>query len=142
LGEVFPDSAWISRSFVMRSELTAPEVLVTLAAMGQRQHYLFVCTNRRADDNPKGSCAAKGSEAVHQALKAELFQRGLAKVEARVCTASCLDQCATGVSILVEPDHFFYGRVTVEDVPAIVEALQSGRRVDRLVLDAEDLKKG
>jgi (2Fe-2S) ferredoxin len=96
--------------------------------MPQRRCYLFVCTNRRPDDNPKGSCAAKGSEAVHQALKVELFKRGLAKLEARVCTASCLDQCATGVSVLVEPDHFFYGRVTVEDVPAIVDARETGAR--------------
>ena len=110
--------------------------------MPQRQRYLFVCTNRRPDDNPKGSCAAKGSEAVHQALKVELFQRGLAKVEARVCTASCLDQCETGVSVLVEPDHFFYGRVTVQDVPEIVEALQKGDRVERLVLDRVDLERG
>lgn len=110
--------------------------------MGQRQRYLFVCINRRADDNPKGSCAAKGSEEVYQALKAELFQRGLAKVEARVCSSSCLDQCATGVSVLVEPDHYFYGRVTVEDVPAIVEALKTGGRVERLVLGADDLSRG
>jgi (2Fe-2S) ferredoxin len=110
--------------------------------MTQRQRYLFVCTNRRPDDNPKGSCAAKGSEAVHQALKAQLFQRGLAQLEARVCTASCLDQCATGVSVLVEPDHFFYGRVTVEDVPEIVESLQNGARVERLVVSREDLERG
>jgi (2Fe-2S) ferredoxin len=110
--------------------------------MAQRQRYLFVCTNRRPDDNPKGSCAAKGSEAVHQALKAQLFHRGLAQLEARVCTASCLDQCATGVSVLVEPDHFFYGRVTVEDVPEIVESLQKGARVERLVVSREDLERG
>jgi (2Fe-2S) ferredoxin len=110
--------------------------------MGQRRRYLFVCTNRRPDDNPKGSCAAKGSEAVHQALKVGLFERGLAKVEARVCTASCLDQCATGVSVLVEPDHFFYGRVTLDDVPAIIDALEKGERVERLVVSREDLEKG
>jgi (2Fe-2S) ferredoxin len=110
--------------------------------MPQRRRYLFVCTNRRPDDNPKGSCAAKGSAAVHEALKAQVFQRGLAKVEARVCTAGCLDQCSTGVSILVEPDHYFYGRVTVEDVPAIVEALASGARVERLVLTPKDLETG
>ena len=99
--------------------------------MPVRRRYLFVCINRRPDDNPKGSCAAKGSVAVHDALKQQLFERNLAKVEARACTASCLDQCATGVSILVEPDHFFYGRVTVEDVPEIVEALAGGSRVER-----------
>jgi (2Fe-2S) ferredoxin len=102
--------------------------------MPQRNHYLFVCINRRPDDNPKGCCAAKGSEEVHQALKAELAARGLNQREARVCTSSCLDQCATGVTVLVEPDHFFYGRVTVADVPEIVEAIVSGRRVERLVL--------
>jgi (2Fe-2S) ferredoxin len=127
---------------VSSSGLTALAVVANLCAMPKRQRYLFVCTNRRADDNPKGSCAAKGSEAVYQAFKAELFQRGLAKVGARACTASCLDQCATGVSVLVEPDHFFYGRVTVDDVPAIVEALQSGNRVERLVLSHEDLERG
>ncbi len=110
--------------------------------MGQRHRYVFVCTNRRSDDNPKGSCAAKGSEAVHQALKLQLFERGLAKLEARVCTASCLDQCATGVSVLVEPDHFFYGHVTVEDVPSIVEALEKGERVERLVLTGGELDRG
>ena len=58
-----------------------------MARMPQRRHYLFVCSNRRPDDNPKGSCAAKGSAAVHEALKAQVFQRNLARnFEARVCT--------------------------------------------------------
>ena len=84
---------------------------------------------------------AKGSEEVYKALKAELAARGLNKREARVCTSSCLDQCATGVTILVEPDHFFYGRVTIADVPAIVDGIVSGQRIERLVLTAEDLAK-
>jgi len=109
--------------------------------MPKRERYLFVCINRRPDDNPKGCCAAKGSEDVYKALKAEVAARGLAKIEMRVCTSSCLDQCATGVTILVEPDHFFYGRVTVPDVPEIVDALTIGQRVDRLVLTPEDLAK-
>lgn len=109
--------------------------------MAQRQRYLFVCINRRPDDNPKGCCAAKGSEEVYKALKAELAARGLAKLEARVCTSSCLDQCATGITVLVEPDHFFYGRVTVADVPEIVDGLVTGQRVERLVLSADDLAK-
>jgi (2Fe-2S) ferredoxin len=67
-------------------------------------------------------------------LKEELAARGLAKLEARVCTSSCLDQCATGVTVLVEPDHFFYGRVTVADVPQIVDGLISGEPVQRLVI--------
>ena len=110
--------------------------------MPQRQRYLFVCMNQRADDNPKGSCTARGSEDVHRALKEQLSARGLAKMEARVCRSSCLDQCSSGVCVLVEPDHFFYGRVLMADVPEIIQGLVSGERVERLVLTPEDLAKG
>jgi len=110
--------------------------------MAQRQRYLFVCTNRRADDDPKGCCVAKGSEEIRAALKEQVKARGLARLEARVCKSSCLDQCSSGVCILVEPDHFFYGRVTPADVPEIVEALASGQRVERLVLTPDDLARG
>ena len=107
----------------------------------QRKRYLFVCINRRGEDNPKGCCALKDSEEVYRELKAEIAARGLAKLEARVCTSSCLDQCATGVTVLVEPDHFFYGRVTVADVPEIVDGLVTGQPVKRLVI-SEDTCSG
>jgi (2Fe-2S) ferredoxin len=112
------------------------------ARMPQRERYLFVCINRRPEDHAKGSCTGRGSEDVYRALKEQLSAGGLARVEARVCTSSCLDQCSSGVCILVEPDHFFYGRVTVGDVPEIVEGIVSGERVERLVLTSDDLAKG
>jgi len=103
----------------------------------QRKRYLFVCINRRGEDNPKGCCAAKDSEEVYKALKQEVAARGLAKLEARVCTSSCLDQCEKGVTVLVEPDHFFYGRVSVADVPEIVDGLIIGQPVKRLMIAAD-----
>ena len=108
------------------------------AGVPQRKHYLFVCVNRRPDGSPKGSCAARGSVEIHAALKEELHAAGLAKVEARACTASCLDLCWVGPAIAVEPDGYFYGRVTPADVPEIVTALREGTRVERLVLAPED----
>ena len=74
---------------------------------------------------------------MYRALKGEVAARGLAKLEARVCTSSCLDQCATGVTVLVEPDHFFYERVTVADVPEIVDGLVKDQPIKRLVITAE-----
>lgn len=106
--------------------------------MAQRKRYLFVCVNRRPDGTPKGSCAARGAVEVHAALKAEIASRGLAKTEVRPCSSSCLDVCWVGPAIAVEPDGYFYGRVTLEDVPAIVDALASGTRVERLVLPPND----
>ena len=110
--------------------------------MALRQRYLFVCTNRRTKDDPKGCCAARGSEEIRAALKERLKTRGLARTEARACTSGCLDQCSSGVCVLVEPDHFFYGHVTLNDVPEIVEALENNRRVERLVLTPEQLARG
>jgi (2Fe-2S) ferredoxin len=110
--------------------------------MGLRRRYLFVCTNCRADDDPKGCCAARGSGEIRAALKEQLKSRGMARLQARACTSGCLDQCSSGVCILLEPDHFFYGHVTLADVPEIVEALANDRRVERLVLTADDLARG
>lgn len=106
--------------------------------MAKRKRYLFVCVNRRPDGAPKGSCAARGSVEVHAALKAKLKERGLASLEARPCTCSCLDVCWAGPTIAVEPDGYFYGRVQLEDVDEIVDALGKGARVERLVLAPKD----
>jgi (2Fe-2S) ferredoxin len=106
--------------------------------MAQRRRYLFVCVNRRPDGTPKGSCAARGAEELHAQLKGLLKQRGLTETEVRACTASCLDTCWAGPSIAVEPDNYFYGRVTPADLPEIVDALQAGTRVERLVLAPSD----
>lgn len=122
--------------------LTARHAAANLTLMPQRERYLFVCTNRRADDNPRGCCASKGSEIIQLALKEELALRGLNHLRARVCSSSCLDQCASGVTILVEPDHFFYGRVKLADVAEIAQSLAEGTRVERLILSAEDLVAG
>lgn len=106
--------------------------------MSLRRRYLFVCNNRRPDGAPKGSCAARGAVEIHQQLKALLEARGLAELQVRACTSSCLDACREGPAIVVEPDHFVYGRVTLEDVPEIVDALARGERVERLVLAGAD----
>ena len=107
-----------------------------------RKRYLFVCNNRRPDDAPKPSCAVRGSEGVHAALKSQIAEKGLAKLDARVCLSSCLDVCSAGVTVLVEPDQIFLGNVTEKDVPAIVEGLQTGVFPSHLVLSKEQIDKG
>src|SRR6186713_2770196 len=106
--------------------------------MPQRKRYAFVCVNRRPDGTPKGSCAARGAVELHAKLKELLKARGLAELEVRACTASCLDTCWAGPTIAVEPDNYFYGRVTLGDVPEIAAALAAGGRVERLVLPPRD----
>jgi (2Fe-2S) ferredoxin len=99
------------------------------------RYHLFVCENRRPDDDPRGSCAAKGSMAIRAALKDELKRRGLKGRIARANGAGCLDACEHGPTIVVYPEGVWYGGVTPEDVPELVEShLVQGRPVQRLLI--------
>lgn len=105
--------------------------------MPKRRHYLWVCENERPAGHPKGCCVAGGSREIREALKKGLAQRRMQN-EVRVCTSSCLDLCWAGPAIAVMPEHVFYGHVTLQDVPDILDALQRDSTVERLVLpDAE-----
>ena len=96
------------------------------------ERHVFICTNRREPGNPKGSCADKGGEAIRDAFKQQLHERGL-KGRIRANAAGCLDQCARGAAVVVYPEQVWYGGVTVADVPAIIdEHLVGGVPVERL----------
>ena len=102
--------------------------------MPSLQRHVFVCINERAADNPKGSCKLKGGVDVRDRLKAELSARGLSKV-IRANNAGCLDQCERGVTVVVYPEQVWYGHVTADDIPEIVEKhLVGGQVVTRLLL--------
>jgi (2Fe-2S) ferredoxin len=99
-----------------------------------RERYLFICTNRRADGHPKGSCAEKGSEELVPRLKDALAKRGVAKDVVRACASGCLDLCEIGASVLQEPEHVAYGNVTLADVDDLADAAATGAVVERLVV--------
>lgn len=106
--------------------------------MARFEHHVFVCENVRPPENPRGCCAAKGSGEVRAKLKELLDQRGL-KGRVRANSAGCLDQCAHGVTMVVYPEQVWYGRVTVADLPEIVDAIERGGVVERLRIPDEKL---
>lgn len=96
------------------------------------KHHVFICTNDRGPDNPRGCCKSKGSEALIPLFKAELEKAGL-KGEVRAQRAGCLDVCESGVVLVVYPEGVWYGRVQPSDVPEIVRShLLEGKPVERL----------
>jgi (2Fe-2S) ferredoxin len=112
--------------------LGKPPLSFSRNGMPPYQRHIFVCTNRRPADNPKGCCALKGSEAVLERFKEELHRRGL-KGRLRANAAGCLDACAFGTSVVVYPEGVWYAGVQVEDVLEIVEShLLGGTPVERL----------
>jgi (2Fe-2S) ferredoxin len=98
------------------------------------ERHVFVCENRRPDDNPKGCCAAKDSAAIRDRLKQLAHEAGL-KGRVRINGAGCLDQCAHGTTIVVYPEAVWYGHVTLDDVDELFrEHVLGGRPVERLRL--------
>jgi (2Fe-2S) ferredoxin len=97
------------------------------------ERHVFVCVNERPADHPKGCCKARGGVEVRDRLKDELAKRGLGKI-VRANNAGCLDQCQYGVSVVVYPEQVWYGGVTVDDIPELVEQhLIGGHVVERLL---------
>jgi (2Fe-2S) ferredoxin len=107
--------------------------------MPQFECHLFVCCNSREPGHPRGCCAAKGSEKIREALKAELKRRGLAG-KVRANEAGCLDQCEFGPTMVVYPQQIWYGNLTEADIPRIVEeTVLGGRILDDLRIPDEAL---
>jgi len=102
--------------------------------MPRYERHVFVCTNERPAGHPKGCCREKGSEEIRAALKAELKRRGVAGI-VRANASGCLDACEHGVSVVVYPEGIWYGGVTLQDVPQIVDrTVLNGEVIERLLI--------
>lgn len=106
------------------------------------ERHVFVCTNLRPADHPRGSCEPSGGEALHKAFKQALADRGLNR-RIRANKSGCLDQCEHGPTVVVYPEAVWYGGVSVADVAEIVDRhLAGGERVARLALADACLNTG
>ena len=89
--------------------------------VGVFEHHIFICTNTRPVDHPRGCCDPDALAELQLAFKKELAARGL-KDTVRANKAGCLEQCEHGPSVVVYPEAVWYGRVTIADVAEIVES--------------------
>lgn len=97
--------------------------------------HIFICENLRAEGDPKGCCARKGSAEIRTAMKDEIKRRGL-RAQVRANQSGCLDACEFGPSMVVYPEGIWYGGVKPEDVPEIIEQhIIGGNPVERLRIE-------
>jgi (2Fe-2S) ferredoxin len=87
--------------------------------MAKFEAHIFVCCNQRPPDS-RCCCDPSGEKALQKCFKAELEKRGL-KGTVRPNAAGCLDQCELGPTVVIYPQGIWYGKVTLADVPRIVE---------------------
>lgn len=92
--------------------------------MAERAHVL-VCAGT--------GCVSNHSLEIRDALKAEIKKRGIGD-EVDVFTTGCNGFCGAGPIALIQPEGVFYQKVTVKDIPELVEEhLIKGRPVKRLM---------
>ena len=102
------------------------------------QAHIFVCCNRRPDGHKRGSCAASGSEALRDYMKARAKELGLKGI--RVNQAGCLDRCEFGPTMVIYPEGIWYQVRSREDVDEVLTAhLVEGGRAQRLMLTEKDV---
>jgi (2Fe-2S) ferredoxin len=100
--------------------------------------HLFICCNRR-DPGSRKCCDPDGSEALRERFKTELKKRNLGPL-VRANKAGCLDQCELGPTVVIYPQQIWYGGVTLDDVPRIIEeTVVAGRILSDLLIPDDRL---
>lgn len=82
------------------------------------EKHILICTNERAEDSPRGSCARCGGPEIRIKLAELLKQHGL-KGRMRSSKTGCLDACELGAVVVIYPQDLWYVGVTVNDVEEI-----------------------
>ncbi len=89
---------------------------------------LHVCINDRKGESK--SCGYDGSEEIVEALRMVTKERNL-KGKVRVVRSGCLDVCAFGPNMMIWPEGLWYMKVTMQDVPQIVDKYLSLEAADQ-----------
>jgi len=108
------------------------------------KHHVFVCNGK--------SCSAVGSADVKAAFERELEAKQLRygkeskgrNPNGEIVLTDCgsVGFCSIGTAVLVYPEGIWYGQVTADDVPEIIEEhLENGRIVERLALIDMEAKR-
>lgn len=110
--------------------------------MADEQYYrshVFVCTNQRPPDDPRGCCWEKGSVRLRNYMKARAKELGL--VDVRINLAGCLDRCERGPSMVIYPEGVWYTVTSKADVDEVLERhVIGGEPVERLRMLLEKAK--
>jgi (2Fe-2S) ferredoxin len=78
----------------------------------------------------------KGANNVAGRLRLELKRRGI-DTDVLVNTCDSIDLCDIGPNLLVYPEQIIYSHVQVSDLKEIIEHLEGGSPVERLLLTPE-----
>lgn len=101
--------------------------------MEKPKHHIFVCGSARLVGENKGFCLQKGGVDIIQAFNEEIQDRELDS-DVMITSTGCLGICSMGPIVIIYPEQTWYGKVSEDDVEEIMDALEEGEVVERLVI--------
>ena len=109
-----------------------------MSSASQTHHYdihVFCCINERAPGHPRGSCSARGSQALQAYMKAQGKALGLGS-RVRINKSGCLERCELGPTMVIYPEGVWYTYSSEADIDEILTRhVLGGELVDRLLLE-------
>lgn len=109
--------------------------------MKRYNKHIFVCENKRPDEDPRGCCADKNSKEIRAIFKTRLKELGISS-KVRANAAGCLDACEHGATVVIYPEQVWYGFVTKDDVDEIIEKhIVNNQPVKRLMIQDKKFNK-
>jgi (2Fe-2S) ferredoxin len=101
--------------------------------MEKPKYHIFVCSSSRLSGENKGFCIQKNSGEIIQAFNEEIMDRDL-DGEVMVTNTGCFGLCVNGPVVMIYPKQIWYGKVDISDVEEIMDAIEEGGIVERLVI--------
>ena len=109
-----------------------------MQSVTQTHHYdihVFCCINERAPGHPRGSCSARGAQALQSYMKAQGKALGLGS-RVRMNKSGCLERCELGPAMVIYPEGVWYSYNSEADIDEILQChVLGGERVERLLLE-------
>ncbi|MBC8237994.1 MAG: (2Fe-2S) ferredoxin domain-containing protein [Helicobacteraceae bacterium] len=103
----------------------------------QPAFYIFKCEQSAPPGMPKPSCVTPDSAGLFQYAAKKLMMEGV-MMTAPIVRTSCMNRCAQGPIMLIEPGHTMYVGLTEEKIDRIIaEHIIGGNVVSEYVIDDE-----
>lgn len=100
--------------------------------MKKPEYHVLVCNSFRVAGDAQGACNKKGAANLLQYFMEESVDRGL---DVAVTSTACLNVCAQGPVVVIQPNNFWYGEVDSEEkIDNILDALEENEAYDELII--------
>lgn len=100
--------------------------------MKKPAYMILVCNSYRVAGDAQGACNKQGATSLVRYITEECADRG---IDAVVTTTACLSVCSQGPVVVIQPNNYWYGGVTGEDIiDEILDALEGNSAVEEYLI--------